>query len=88
MNNFEFVTDEESEEFCIEIAKKMIELFGISMDEAMGRINRCWEGLEIVGDDLIYHEDEEYWAKNIYYGKNSFWWLKEGSEDLKPLPYN
>ncbi|OOM73582.1 hypothetical protein CLPUN_44780 [Clostridium puniceum] len=88
MSKFEFVTDDESEEFCTEIAEKMVELFIIFKDEAIGRINRCWKGLEIIGDDLIYHEDEEYWAKTIYYGKRSFWWLKEGSEDLKPIPYD
>lgn len=87
MNKFEFITDDQSEEFCNEIAEKMIELFGISKDEAIGRINSLWRGLEIVGLDLIYHEDEEYWAKTIYYGHNSCWWLKEGKEELKPVPY-
>ncbi|MEW8987645.1 MAG: hypothetical protein AB2401_11715 [Bacillus sp. (in: firmicutes)] len=57
-----------------EIAKKMMELFGISEKEAIGRINRHWRGETIKGPkDLIYHEDPEYWAKTIYYGKDSMW---------------
>lgn len=37
MSRFEFITDKESEEFCTLIANKMVELFNISFDEAIGR---------------------------------------------------
>lgn len=87
MNKFEFITDENSEIFCNLIVKKMIELFGISEAEAIGRINNLWRGKEIVGDNIIYHEDEEDWGKTMYYDHNSMWWLKEGKEELKPMPY-
>lgn len=83
--NFLFETDSESEAFCERIAQEMVRLFGISPDEAVGRINNAWKGLSIVGDDLIYHETEEYWANNIYYGKESEWWLSPPG--LKPRPY-
>jgi hypothetical protein len=66
------------------IANKMVELFGIFIDEAVGRINRDWRGQEIIGMDIIYHETEEYWAKTIYYG-GAHWW--KGEEGLKPRPY-
>lgn len=86
MNNFSFKTDEQSFEFCKSIIQEMVMLFGIDKDEAIGRMNRLWTGLEFLGDeDLIYHEDEEYWANTIYYGKGSFWWKEP--DDLKPLPY-
>nr|WP_235715999.1 RHS repeat domain-containing protein [Acetivibrio cellulolyticus] len=30
------------------------------------------------------HEDEEFWAKDIYYGHESYWWVKEGNEQIQP----
>jgi hypothetical protein len=86
MNTFVFETDGQSAAFCEAIARLMVELFGITHEEAIGRINRDWCGLKIVGpDDVIYHEDETYWAKTIYYGKGSNWWLNPAN--LKPRPY-
>jgi hypothetical protein len=83
--NFNFETDDESQKFCNAIAEKMSSLFGISIDEAVGRVNREWEGNSIIGDDIIYHETEEYWANNIFYGKDSDWWLSR--KNLKPRSY-
>ena len=83
--NFNFKTDEQSYEFCLMILNKMIELFKISREEALGRMNRTWNELEFIDADIIYHEDEEYWANNIYYGKDSLWWTNPAN--LKPLPY-
>lgn len=86
MRQFAFKTDEESAEYCEAVIQEMVRLFDISEEEALGRMNRAWRGIEFVGDDdLIYHEDEEYWAKNIYYGKDSAWWMDP--PDLQPLPY-
>jgi hypothetical protein len=86
MSSFEFETDEQSSAFCEQIAEEMVELFRISREEAIGRINRDWRGLKLIGpDDVIYHEDETYWANTIYYGKGSNWWLNP--PDLKPRPY-
>ncbi|ASA54568.1 hypothetical protein [Vibrio gazogenes] len=86
MSHFEFKTDSESAAYCEEILGKMIELFAIDSEEAIGRMNKYWHNQIIVGeDDPIYHEDEEYWAKTIFYGKDSFWWMNP--PDLKPLPY-
>jgi hypothetical protein len=76
MSKFSFTTDSQSEQFCIEIADEMVKTFGISGEEAIGRINRHWKGLVLVGPyDLIYHEGKKYWANTIYYGHDSFWWL-------------
>ena len=83
---FEFKTDKQSEEFCNLIIGRMVSLFGITSDEARGRINRDWRGLKIIGpNDVIYHEDDEYWAKTIYFGKGSNWWLNP--PNLKPRAY-
>lgn len=86
MSRFSFKTDQESYKYCEEILKKMVALFSIEESEALGRMNRSWEGQDLRGDDeVIYHEDEEYWANTIYYGKGSYWWMNP--PDLKPLPY-
>jgi hypothetical protein len=73
-------------EFIEQIVAEMLSLFPITRDEAVGRINDHWGHLEYIGDrDLIFHETAEYWAKTIYYGKDSHWWL--GEEGLPPVPY-
>jgi hypothetical protein len=66
---FEFTTDVDLTAFCEAIVNRMVSLFGITFDEAVGRLNRDWKGLNITGDDVIYHETKDYWAKTIYYGK-------------------
>ena len=84
---FPFKTDQESEAFCWSIAREMTRLFGISEHEAIRRICRFWGHItEIVGEDIIYHEDEDYWARTIYYGKDSSWWIADrAAKDLPPL---
>lgn len=86
MSMFEFRTDNESETYCLDIVREMNRLFAISENEAIGRMNRAWKGIEFIGsDDLIYHEDEKYWANTIYYGKDSYWWMNP--PNLEPLPW-
>ena len=78
MSRYNFTTDALAEEFMDEIAVRMVELFGITEDEAIERINEHWRGQSIAGeDDMIYHEDEDFWAKTIYYGPNKMWWLED-----------
>lgn len=87
MNPFVMEVDQRSTAYLMSIVKTMIQLFSISEEEAYGRINNYWFGQNMLGDQLmLYHEDEEYWSKTIYYGKNSFWWLREG-ENIAPIPY-
>jgi uncharacterized protein (TIGR02452 family) len=65
----------------------MVDQFGISRDEAIGRINNHWRGIEIRGSkDLVYHQGADWWAKTIYYGKESQWWKEPLG--LNPLPYS
>jgi hypothetical protein len=89
MNKFVFKTDNEAEEFCMSIVDEMKKLFNITEEEAIGRINDFWSHLEgFQGENmLIYHETEEFWAKEICYGHASKWWAKEGKEELKLIPY-
>jgi len=87
MYKFTIVTDEQSRKYLLRIAEEMVNFFGITEEEAIGRINRYWDNQEIMGDDLIYHELPSYWAKTIYSG-NDLWWLKEKQgEPIKPIPY-
>jgi hypothetical protein len=83
--NFEFQATGRSLELCEATVDRMVELFGISVDEALGRVNRQWRGFKFEDIDLIGHETDDYWARTIYYGADSYWWLKPA--DLKPRPY-
>jgi hypothetical protein len=88
MSRFRFPTDSQSRDYLELIVEAMKELFGISDEEAVGRINRMWGAIEFVGpDDAIYHEGPDYWAKTIYYDESSFWWMDPPPTNLKPRPY-
>ncbi|MEO8068888.1 MAG: hypothetical protein ABI599_14420 [Flavobacteriales bacterium] len=83
---YQFTTDEESRAFCDEVVEIMKQTFGIADEEAVGRMNRLWKGGSFLGpEDMLYHEEPDYWAHNIYYGADSRWWL--GPTGLKPLPF-
>lgn len=85
---FGFRTDNKAKDFCTAIVLFMQNKFNVSLNEAVGRMNRLWSTTdEIVGDDIVYHETVEYWAYNIYYGKDSRWWARENDPTLRPLPY-
>jgi hypothetical protein len=90
MSQFSFATDDESEVFCFRIASEMVKLFGISQSEAVGRINKHWQGQKFVGPDMIYHRDTVYWANRIYYTDDTYWWLDwwlaENTPKAKPYP--
>ena len=89
-----FRTDREALDYLREIVECMMTNFGITAQEAIGRIAKAWSNLDsIVGhDDLMYHELPSYWAHHFYFGKSSFWWIaaekrKEmGLPVLKPIP--
>ncbi len=86
-NKLTFVVDAQGEEYCAEIASEMVSLFGVTEEEAFGRINDFFKHQEIVGElDPVYHELPDYWAKTMYYGPGVYWWL-EGQE-LHPRAYS
>lgn len=93
MRKYDCNFDEYGREFLDSIVDKMIELFGVSEDEAVGRINRQWAGQEFFDIDredkeynIAFHEDDYYWANTIYFGKESRWWHREVKE-ITPIPY-
>lgn len=85
-SRFDFVTDEESAAYCEMIVEHLIVWFGISEEEAVGRINRHFQGLAILGEvTAFYHEMPEDWAGFIYYESGVHWWVK--GEELRRKPY-
>jgi hypothetical protein len=66
MIKFSFRTDDKSHEFCESIAKKMADRYRIPLDEAVSRINELWCGNDIIGDDVVYHDEEDYWVDHIF----------------------
>jgi hypothetical protein len=68
-------------------------LFGITEAEASGRINQGWEHF---GEfhSIAYHKPAEYWAHHMYFGHDSYWWIRDeatrerlGLGPVGPLPY-
>jgi len=85
---FYFKTNKDSYEFCRGIIECMITQFAIAREEAICRINKRWDGFEIITeDDMIYHETVEFWANDIYYGRDSRWWARGNDPSLTPLPF-
>ena len=92
---WQFPTDAEFAAWCDQIADQLIARFGVSREEAIGRINRDWRLCDCLGPYvyLAYHEDPDYWAEEIYFGKDSRYWMapedreKLGLGPVKPIPY-
>lgn len=80
MSKFVFPTDEASAAYCLTIARKMMIFFGIPEEDAVARINEQWKDTAFVGDDLIYHETSDYWAKWIFFGKSYWYRVDESTE--------
>lgn len=86
MNEYSFRTDADARVFCDEIADEIVRVFSFTRDEAIGRINRHWGGVDFFGkEDLRYHEDVEFWARDIVYGADVAW--HRSPPGLKPLPF-
>ena len=93
---FPCAADTDALEFCREIASLMQKQFGISKEEAVARINRQWSeplhdgGVNprtwIIGLDVVYHEEAEHWASDIYFGHDSCWWLPGAQPTPLPPP--
>ena len=71
---FRCAGDTEALDFCLEIAHRMTDTFGISRHEAIARINQHWSApgpdgrtprVWIIGLDIAYHETPKYWAQRI-----------------------
>lgn len=87
MRKFDFPTTEEAYAYWCEIADRMVLYFGISENEAVGRINKVWGALNYMDEmrvNLLMHETVEYWAKTTYYCPGP-WWKDE--RNAKPRSY-
>ncbi|MFI6173521.1 hypothetical protein ACIBCN_42550 [Nocardia sp. NPDC051052] len=84
MGMFEFRVDKQAGQFIQSIVHEMMKIFGISEDEAVKRVNARFCGQAFTGDDIIFHEGEDFWAKDIMYGGESAWWKNEA--DAKRIP--
>jgi hypothetical protein len=85
MRSYEFVVDAEARAFCDDIVQCMLSAFDISEAEALGRVNRQWRRNDFKFQDVRYHETDEFWAHDIYFGHDSFWW--NSPSGLEPLPF-
>lgn len=89
-NPFNIPATSEAIQVFHEVKTEMMLLFGIEEEEAVGRINRHWQGRQFLSEMellvLCHDHHDEYWAKTIWYGPQSFWWVKDEST-LSPLPW-
>lgn len=87
MNKYIFETDAEAEAYCDKIATAMEALFAVPAAEAVARINQQWVGLVLTGNTfLLYQETPEYWANQIYWEYDSFWWIQGQDRERLGLP--
>ena len=86
MGKYKFPTDDEGERFCYQIYMEMMSQFGMSKEEAIARINQHWEKRSLVGMSTVYHRTPEYWAKEIYWGHDSYWWIEGEKREKLKLP--
>jgi hypothetical protein len=85
MSRYTFMTDEKSKSYCDEIVTEQVQRFGISEEEAVGRLNRVFTTDDLRGyEHELYREYPEDWAMSLYYGHA--YWLTPESE-RKPIPY-
>jgi hypothetical protein len=88
-DQFTFEADAEAKGFALGLARTMVRLFDISLSEAIGRINKHWNGQKLFGPLMIYHLEPDELARTIYYVDGTFWWVEEwmAEHTPKPKPY-
>ena len=87
-SDFRFETDEQSVEYLRQAVEAMMKSFGITREEAIGRINQEWSHVRgVVGEfDEIYRETPVYWANHFMFGKSQFWWIEGAKREKNKLP--
>ena len=89
MTDFTVIGTDEAISYLEEIAREMVLLFPITISEARGRINREFETRAFLTDlevNVLLHEEQDVWAKHIYFGRESCWWLDEDAARPRPYP--
>jgi hypothetical protein len=65
---FTFIGNRELYDWCERVVQRMTEMFGITREEALAKINQFWQGQDFTDSyDLYLHETNEYWARVFYY---------------------
>ena len=79
----------EVERYLEEIRDVMVTELDVAKSEAEGRIRSAlgsWDLESGETQNILGHEDPQYWARWIYYGPDVQWWL-EDSQALEPRPW-
>ncbi|TDF35465.1 hypothetical protein EYS14_18780 [Alteromonadaceae bacterium M269] len=83
---FTFETDKESYEFCIDVIKTLSHGFGMSENDALTLINKEWRHIGFFNKEHVFHhESAEYFANELFFGHDSYWWLNEKLRSTKGL---
>ncbi len=85
MRQFTFATNPELDLYFNKVVDVLIADFGVSEDEAVGRVNRTYGSYDVLGDPTLTHEWARDTAYQLYYGPDQMYW-KPGAV-LTPLPY-
>jgi hypothetical protein len=81
MTAFEFSASLDVRAYCEEILDAIVQLFAVSRDEALIRMNRHWRDQTMTSEDdllSLRRELPDYWARRIYHGPDAKWWLAGG----------
>jgi len=62
-------TDTDRAEFLKLIARKLVECYGLSENDASSRVDVS----KLPGGDLMFHEAPEHWAGVLFHGRRDFW---------------
>lgn len=85
----QFDVNDDALAYVIEVMQAMQLVFGISEDEALGRVNRHWSGESFNTPervDALTHELPEDMAKFIYYEPGTLWWIDDEPRRVRPYP--
>lgn len=63
---FAFPVVDEMVDYVTEIVCEMARIFKIPVSEALALVNQHWDAFAIGHDNLLGHEEPEYWARTIY----------------------
>ena len=85
MRTFTFATTPELDVYFDLVVSVLIRDFGVTEEEAVGRVNRTFGGHDVIGDKYLTHEWAKDTAYQIYYGPNQMYWKPDAA--LTPVPY-
>jgi hypothetical protein len=64
--HYQFPVIDEMRPYVDAIVEDMSHIFGIGESEALEIINDHWRSFSIDSDNLLGHEEPDYWARLIY----------------------